>query len=35
MNIEIRRLTPALAADYARFFDETPHWDGNDENATA
>jgi ribosomal protein S18 acetylase RimI-like enzyme len=25
MNIEIRKLTPALAEDYARFFDETPH----------
>jgi len=28
MNLEIRKLTPALAEDYARFFDETPHWDG-------
>lgn len=25
MNIEIRRLTPDLAEDYARFFDTTPH----------
>lgn len=25
MNIEIRRLTPDLAEDYARFFDLTPH----------
>ena len=25
MNIEIRKLTPDLADDYARFFDETPH----------
>ena len=25
MNIEIRRLTPDLAEDYARFFDVTPH----------
>lgn len=25
MNIEIRRLTPGLAEDYARFFDVTPH----------
>ena len=27
MNIEIRKLTPDLAEDYIRFFDETPHWD--------
>ena len=27
MNIEIRRLTPDLAEEYARFFDETPHND--------
>ena len=27
MNIEIRKLTPDLAEDYARFFDETPHND--------
>jgi len=27
MNIEIRKLTPELAEDYARFFDVTPHWD--------
>ena len=25
MNIEIRKLTPALAEDYVRFFDVTPH----------
>ena len=25
MNIEIRKLTPELAEDYAHFFDETPH----------
>lgn len=25
MKIEIRRLTPDLAEDYVRFFDETPH----------
>lgn len=25
MNIEIRKLTPDLAEDYARFFDVTPH----------
>ena len=25
MNIEIRKLTPDLAEDYARFFDTTPH----------
>jgi len=27
MNIEIRKLTPDLAEDYAHFFDTTPHWD--------
>jgi len=27
MNIEIQKLTPALAEDYARFFDTTPHND--------
>jgi len=27
MNIEIRKLTPDLAEDYARFFDTTPHWE--------
>lgn len=27
MDIEIRRLTPELAEDYARFFDMTPHDD--------
>ena len=27
MNIEIRKLTPALAEDYVRFFDVTPHDD--------
>jgi len=25
MDIEIRKLTPGLAEDYVRFFDETPH----------
>lgn len=25
MNLEIRKLTPGLAEDYARFFDVTPH----------
>jgi GNAT superfamily N-acetyltransferase len=30
MNIEVRKLTPELAEDYARFFDKTPHW-GNDD----
>lgn len=25
MNIEIRKLTPDFAEDYARFFDVTPH----------
>ncbi len=28
MNIEIKKLTPALAEAYARFFDVTPHDDG-------
>lgn len=27
MVIEIRKLTPDLAEDYAHFFDMTPHWD--------
>ena len=27
MTVEIRRLTPELAEDYAHFFDETPHND--------
>ena len=27
MNIEIRKLTPSLADEYALFFDTTPHWD--------
>jgi len=27
MEFDIRRLTPALAEDYVRFFDETPHDD--------
>jgi len=27
MNIEIKKLTPELAEDYVRFFDETPHND--------
>jgi len=30
MNIEIKKLTPALVDDYAHFFDTTPHW-GSDE----
>ena len=30
MNIEIRKLTPELAKDYARFFDTTPHWGSED-----
>jgi len=32
MNIEIRKLTPELAEDYARFFDTTPHDDNIDEH---
>lgn len=32
MNIEIRKLTPDLADDYARFFDVTPHDDLIDEH---
>ena len=32
MNIEIRRLTPNLAADYVHFFDITPHDDNVDEH---
>ena len=28
LEIEIRRLTPGLEEDYARFFDETPHNNG-------
>ncbi len=27
MELEIRKLTPDLAEEYARFFDTTPHWD--------
>ena len=27
MSVEIRKLTPELAEDYAHFFDETPHND--------
>ena len=27
MELEIRKLTPDLAQDYARFFDTTPHND--------
>ena len=27
MDIEIKKLTPDLAEDYAHFFDTTPHWD--------
>ncbi len=30
MQIAIRKLTPALAADYVRFFDETPHNHGGE-----
>lgn len=30
MNIKIKKLTPALAEDYIRFFDETPHNNGVD-----
>ena len=29
MNIEIRKLQPDLAEEYAHFFDETPHDDHN------
>ncbi|MCL2884845.1 MAG: GNAT family N-acetyltransferase, partial [Oscillospiraceae bacterium] len=32
MEIEIRKLTPALADDYVRFFDATPHDDNIDEH---
>ena len=31
MELEIRKLTPEYAADYVKFFDETPHDDGVDE----
>lgn len=31
MNIEIKKLTPGLAEEYVRFFDETPHDAGIDE----
>jgi len=27
LDIEIKKLTPELAEDYAHFFDVTPHWD--------
>ena len=30
MNIEIKKLTPELAEDYAHFFDTTPHWGNED-----
>lgn len=30
MDLEIRRLTPDLAEDYARFFDDTPHNENGD-----
>ena len=30
MNIEIRKLVPDLAEDYACFFDTTPHWGHDD-----
>lgn len=32
MDIEIKRLTPDLAEDYVRFFDETPHDDNVEDN---
>ncbi|MCI8331653.1 MAG: GNAT family N-acetyltransferase [Clostridiales bacterium] len=32
MQIQICRLTPELAEEYVRFFDETPHNQGADEN---
>ena len=32
MNIEIKKLTPELAEEYVRFFDETPHDTKVDEN---
>ena len=32
MTIDIRKLTPADTEDYIRFFDTTPHDDGNPEN---
>lgn len=32
MEINIRKLTPALAEDYVRFFDRTPHWENKDED---
>lgn len=32
MNVEIRKLTPSDAEDYIRFFDTTPHDDGDPEN---
>ena len=32
MNIEIKKLTPADAEEYIRFFDTTPHDDHNPEN---
>ncbi len=32
MNIEIRKLTPALAEAYVHFFDSTPHADNMDEH---
>lgn len=32
MGIEIRRLSPKLAEDYLRFFDETPHSTGKKED---
>ena len=32
MEIEIRKLTPELAEDYVRFFDETPHDEDVDEH---
>lgn len=32
MNIEIKRLSPALVDDYVKFFDKTPHDDNVDEH---
>ena len=32
MDIKIRKLTPALADDYVRFFDTTPHSDNEEEH---
>ena len=32
IDIEIKKLSPDLAEDYIRFFDEVPHGDCADEN---